>query len=117
MVGEEFQVDRIIKQLLLIEDHFNAVLEERKYQLFCIECLTDKHLPLLEALCIECIDGVCRIDRTKQICEDILKTIEDIRERIYKQITIEDFKKFAEQTRSLRKQLQEVKKQAVVEIE
>ena len=118
MVGEDFQVDRIIKQLLMIEDHFNAVLEEGKYQLFCIECLNEKHLPLTEGLCIECIDGVCKIDRTKEVCEEILKTIEEIKEKIYNQITKDDFKNFAERIRKLRKELQELQKQAKpVEIE
>lgn len=110
MLGQDFQVDRIIKQLLLIEDHLNAVIEGTKYKVICVECLSEKHFPLVEGLCIECIDGVCTVNKLKETCENIVKTIHDLHEALYNNFNKEIAREFAEKIRTLRKQITDIQK-------
>jgi len=101
---EKFQLKRILKQLLAIEDHLEAGLEDPIDSPLCIDCLQEKHIPLLEILSSECISGVCYTGKAKELMNKIFSFTQTLKSNV-KNPTEETIKDLLSQARDLRKQV------------
>ncbi len=101
---EKFQLKRILKQLLAIEDHLEAGLEDPIDSPLCIDCLQEKHIPLLEILSSECISGVCSTGKARELMNEIFSFTQTLKSDI-KNPTEKTLKNLLSQTRNLRKQV------------
>ena len=99
-----YQFRRIIQNLLACEDHFQSFISGE--ELICIECLKNRHLPLLQYLVSECSSGVCKlIGERQKILDEILNLVNEVDHRV-SEYTREEALKTLQKTRDLRKRLQ-----------